>query len=127
MALLITLHMGLLVWALVGVIEWFAPRVPWPPLSNPLFPPRLLLAHWISILLAASGFLIGCWTRWPHTPHFMVLGYFGMASVCALETFGFLQHSGRFIQMGLEYLSYVAVLLLLFFSDIRKRFEPTLG
>ena len=120
---LVAFHAGLAVWAMLGLLEWILPSTPWPRLGNPLFPPRLLLVQWISVLVASSGFLIGYWTRWSQTPHFMVLGYSAMASVCALETFGFLEHSGRFLDMGLEYLAYTFILVVLFLSEARWHFR----
>lgn len=110
---LVLLHAGLLAWAVVGLIEWFEPAVPWPRLSNPLFPPWLLLLHWSAILFAAALFLCGAATRWPHTPKAMIPAYAYMAVVCVIETFWFLQHPWRYHALAVELVAYVAIPLAL--------------
>jgi hypothetical protein len=46
-----------------------------------------------------------------------------MAGVCALETFGYLQHAGRFRDMALEYAAYLLLVILLFrLASLRDRF-----
>lgn len=44
----------------------------------------------------------------------MTAAYAAMAALCAVETFGFLVHDGRFLAMGLEYFAYLAILLFLY-------------
>lgn len=123
-AALLLLHVLLAVWAIVGLIEWFLPAVPWPRVSNPLFPPYVLLLQWLLILIAAGTFILGYARRWRRTPEAMLAAYAAMACLCAIETFWFLQHQARFIEMFVEYLEYAAVLVFLFNGGVmRERFR----
>ena len=110
---LLILHLGLLMWAVVGLVEWFAHSVPWTAVTNPLFPPWLLLLHWGSMLAASLVLSIGYLTRWPYTPWAMIPAYAAMAAVCAIETMGFLAHDLRHVAMAIEYAAYAIVLYLL--------------
>lgn len=107
--LLLVVHAGLLAWALIGLIEWVLPSVAWQRVSNPLFPRWLLLGHWLAVLVGASVFLVGYLRRWPGTPRAVAAAYVPMAVVCAIETFGYLTHPGRFIAMAAEYTAYLAI------------------
>jgi len=107
--ILVLVHVALLLWAVSGLIEWFVPIVPWPRLSNVLFPQWLLLLHWLAVLLAATVLLIGYVTRWPLTPKAMIPAYALMAVVCVIETFWFLTHSLRFVAMALEFCAYIVI------------------
>lgn len=121
--LLLLLHAGLAVWAIIGFIELFAPQVPWRPLSNPLFPPAVLFFHWTSVLIAAVLFVSGYLLRWSLLPRLMIAAYGAMALVCAVETFGFMVHDGRYVAMAAEYLAYLGILFFLFYSrSMRQRF-----
>ena len=98
--------------------------MPWPRVANPLFPPWVLLVHWLAVLFGGVAFLYGYLTRWSLTPLVMALAYAMMAAVCALETFGYLQHPGRFRDMALEYAAYVLLVILLFrLPSLRARFS----
>ena len=111
--LLLAVHFGLLLWALVGLLEWFAPTVPWPRVSNTAFPRWLLLLHWLAVMNSAATFLAGYLRRWAGTPRAMMLGYSVMAAVCVVETFWFLSGHGRFVAMALEFAAYIGISVLL--------------
>lgn len=113
---LVVLHIGLLVWALMGFAEWFRLAVPWPHVANPLFPHGVLLAHWTSVLLTASLFLGGLALRSPATPSAVACGYAAMATVCLIETTTYLVHDTRWLAMGLEYAAYIGIGLFMFRS-----------
>lgn len=113
-AILIGVHVGLGIWALAGFAEFFSSDVPWPRLSNPLFPDHILLAQWSAVLVCSLVFVIGYLTRRRWLPIAMAAIYAVMAGICAAETFGYLIHDGRFLAMGAEYVIYVAILLFLF-------------
>lgn len=124
--LLLCLHAALLVWALAGWSEWLMPRVPWPEVSNPLFPRWLLLFHWSAVLIAAVLFLVGYLARWKRTPAAMIGAYACMAAVCVVETFFFLEHPLRFAALLAELTAYLAILLALFrLPSFVARFAPT--
>jgi hypothetical protein len=110
-ASLVVLHLLLLAWAVVGLVEWFLSQVPWPAISNALFPPWLLLLHWLAVLIASSLFLMGYVRRWSRTPELMIPAYAFMAFVCTIETVGFLTHSWRYLAMALELAAYAAIVL----------------
>jgi hypothetical protein len=112
--LLVALHALLLGWALVGLVEWVLPEVPWPAVSNALFPRWLLLLHWLSVLGASVLFLAGYFLRWQRAPVLLIPAYAFMAAVCAVETFFFLTHPLRYVALVLEYLAYVLIPLALF-------------
>jgi hypothetical protein len=44
--------------------------------------------------------------------------YVAMAAVCAVETFGYLDGTGRFVAMGMEYAAYAGIAAFLFRSDL---------
>lgn len=123
MAGLVLLHAGLLIWALMGFAEWFLAEVPWPRVANPLFPPLMLLAHWLSVLVTTLFFLTGFTLRWPGTPVAVACGYVAMAMVCLVETVFFLVHDMRWLAMAAEYAAYIGISLFLFRSAYaRERF-----
>lgn len=122
---LVLLHVGLLVWALMGTAELLLGDVPWTPVANPLFPPLMLAGHWLSVLYTSIVFLLGTFYRWPLTPPATVAGYGAMALVCLIETTQFLVHDGRWLAMTLEYAAYIAITLFLFGSAyMRGYFRP---
>jgi hypothetical protein len=123
-SLLLALHLVLLLWAITGLIEWVLPSVPWPPFSNPLFPHWLLFFHWLSVIIASLGFLIGFAYRWRWTPKAVIPAYFFMGVVCTIETISFLTHPLRFLAMTAEYAAYVAIPLAMHFvPTLKGRFE----
>lgn len=125
-ALLLLLHAALLVWAAGGLIEPWLAAAPWPALSNPLFPPWLQLAQWLTVLATAVVFLLGYALRWRLLPLAMTAGYAAMATVCAVQTFGYLRHDGRFLDMTIEYAAYLAILTFLFRAPaMRRRFHES--
>jgi hypothetical protein len=107
------LHALLLSWAAVGLAELIVVEVPWPAVTNPLFPRWLLLPHWLAVLGASALFLFGYFLRWQKTPALLIAAYAFMAAICAVETFFFLTHPLRYVAMLLEYLAYVLILLAL--------------
>ena len=125
-AVLVAVHVYLVLWAMVGTIELFVEPVPWPRVTNPLFPTPILIMHWLLVAAAGSTFLIAYLGRWRYTPEAMVVAYLGLAIWCAIETFGYLRHETKFVDMGLEYVTYGAILALLFRARyMRRRFGRT--
>jgi hypothetical protein len=119
---LVVVHIGLLVWALVGFIEMVWANPPWPRVSNPLFSSLMLLLQWFLVAGAALTFLVGYVGRWPRLPAAMMAWYVVMGAVCAWQTFFILQHPSRFAQMALEYAEYLTIAIYLQLSPhIRGR------
>lgn len=122
--ILIVVHLGLAVWALVGFAERALPDVPWQRVSNPLFSPSMLLLQWSLISLAAIVFIAGYFRRWKRTPVAMLFIYGAMALVCAYQTFFILTSASRFRALAIEYVEYTVILAFLFFSThMRRRFS----
>ncbi len=122
---IVVVHVGLLVWALVGVAELLLPTVPWRRVSNPLFSTPMLVLQWSLIALAATTCLLGLMS-WSRTPIAMAVIYGAMALVCAYQTFFILTHPTRFRSMAIEYAEYLLVLAFLFLSPyMRGRFVPS--
>lgn len=112
--LLLVVHGLLAVWALVGFVELFWATPPWSRVSNPLFPGGVLFLQWALTLLAAAVFIGGYIFRWHNMPVALACVYVAMASLCAVQTFMYMESDTRFIAMGLEYAAYVFILLFLF-------------
>jgi hypothetical protein len=120
--LLIIVHAGLAMWALVGLLELGLSSVPWPRISNLAFSPSMLALQWGLIATAASVFIAGYLRRWTLLPKAMLVIYGAMASVCAIQTFFILTNPSRFRAMAIEYAEYGVILLFLFYSDhMRER------
>lgn len=119
---LVAVHLFLAAWTLVGLAEFFASQVPWRPISNPLFPPWMLLAQWLAILPTAIVFLAGYALGWQYMPHALGVGYAAMAGLCAYQTVYLLKHDTRFLAMAAEYVAYIAILVFLLKSNhVRQR------
>jgi hypothetical protein len=120
---LIVVHLGLLVWAIVGFSELLAPDVPWRRVSNPLFSTWMLVLQWSLISVASTTYLLGFFWRWSHTPLAMSVVYGAMALVCAYQTFFILTNETRFRAMAIEYCEYALILAFLYRSPyMRARF-----
>jgi hypothetical protein len=120
---LLAVHLGLGMWAAVGFIELYSPRVPWSRVSNPLFSDSMLFLQWTLIAVSSSLFVVGYVRRWKRTPLAMLLVYSAMALVCAYQTFFILTSETRFVAMAIEYLEYAVILAFLFLSKpMRARF-----
>lgn len=113
---LLVVHAGLGIWAAVGVAELAWADVPWGRVSNPAFSTSMLLLQWLLVAIAATVFIGGYLTRFPHTPTAMAVIYAAMAGVCAYQTFFILTNDTRFAAMAIEYLEYAVILVFLFRS-----------
>jgi hypothetical protein len=115
--LLVVVHGGLALWALVGFAELALAQVPWNRVSNPLFSTSMLLLQWSLIATAAGVFIVGYTRRWHGLPVAMSIIYGMMAATCAYQTFFILTHAGRFRAMAIEYAEYAAILGFLFYTE----------
>lgn len=114
---LVVVHGFLVIWATVGFIEWFWDAPPWPRVSNPLFPGDILFMQWTLTLTAGIVFIVGFVLGWPYMPVAMACVYAAMAALCAVETFRYMESETRFVAMGVEYVTYAAILVFLFRSS----------
>jgi hypothetical protein len=76
------------------------------------------------MLLAAATFLGGYLARWRHTPAATAGAYAALATLCAVETVGFLREPRWYASMAIEYATYAAILIVLFRTAMRRRFHP---
>jgi hypothetical protein len=120
---LIAVHGFLIIWALVGFIEWFWPAPPWPRVSNPLFPREILFLQWSLTLVAGTVFIAGYLRAWRNLPVALACVYAAMAALCAVETFRYMESDSRFLAMILEYVVYAAILTFLFLSRTKPAFS----
>jgi hypothetical protein len=125
MAALVLVHVGLVVWSVLGLAEMLLPELTWAKVGNPRFPAWIQLAQWLLVFAVASVFILGLAARWRHTPLAMAVGFALMAALCAVETVGYLTYGLRYAAMALEYAAYVAILLFLFRSrTAQQSFSP---
>lgn len=123
-SMLVLVHLGLLVWGVLGFVEYFVPSVPWIDLQNPAFPAGMQFLHWVAIVAGGGTFLFGYVTKWQHTPVAMSLVYTMMATLCAVQTLDMLTNSGRYLAMALEYIAYVSIVVFLFRSaQVQQHFR----
>lgn len=107
---LLALHIGLAVWAVLGMVEFLTPEQIAFGLTNRHFPGWMQLLHWLAIGTGASAFLL-TWQRFPDARlPAMAAAYGLMAVVCLIQTLLFLQHPGKWRDMALEYAAYLAIL-----------------
>jgi uncharacterized membrane protein YphA (DoxX/SURF4 family) len=123
---LVLLKAALLVWGVLGLVEYLAPSVAL-GLQNANFPPGTQLLHWILILLTGLVFLLGFATRWRYTPFATITMYATLATLCFVETVDFRAFGDgveRYFVMSAEYLLYLALFAYLLSSTrIRARFS----
>jgi hypothetical protein len=118
---LIAVHGLLVIWATVGLIEWFWEAPPWPRVSNALFPRDILFMQWTLTLTAGIVFIVGSVLEWSYLHVAMACVYAAMAALCAVETFGYMESDSRFVAMLAEYAAYATILVFLFRS---RPFHP---
>ena len=63
---LLAVKAGLLLWGLLGFVEYVAPSVAL-GLQNAKFPPGTQFLHWLLLVLTGAIFVVGYLTRWPPT------------------------------------------------------------
>lgn len=111
--LLLLAAMTMLAWGSLGLLEYLFGIAPLMPLQNPTFPPGTQLIHWVLIIASGVIFLGGYFLRWRHTPLAMIVVYAMLATLCAVETFDFMENPGRYTSWVVECINYVLVSLYL--------------
>lgn len=123
--LLLAVSALLIVWAVFGFVEYFAPSVAF-GLQDPGFPQGTQFLHWLLILLTGTIFVVGFLLRWKHTPFATITMYATLATLCFVETVDFNAFGGgpnRFLFMAAEYVAYVVLSAYLLRSQrIAERF-----
>ena len=110
-------------WGVLGFLEYFTGLAPFIPLQNPTFPSGTQFVHWLLITLSGGTFLIGYFSRWSYTPIAMVILYAALATMCAIQTFDFMERPSRYADFARECTYYVILSIYLFRSKrMRERF-----
>jgi hypothetical protein len=125
-AVLLAVHAVLVLWGAAGLAELAGPVPSWAAVANPELPGGVLVVHWLAMLGAGSVFVIGYLVRWPATPAAMVVAYAVLATVCAVETFGYLTGEFRFLNMAAEYTAYGVLIVLLHKGPLKATFANAL-
>ncbi len=125
---LVAVSVVLIIWAVLGFIEYFAPSVAF-GLQDANFPRGTQFLHWLLLLLTGSIFVGGFLLRWRHTPFATITMYATLATLCFIETVDFNAFGGgtkRFFIMAAEYVVYIVLSAYLLRSEhIKKRFGTT--
>lgn len=111
-------------WGLLGFLEYFTGLAPLMPLQNPTFPPGTQVVHWILITLSGGTYLAGYFLRWRYTPVAMIVLFASLATMCAIQTFDFLENPDRYTNFIRECVNYVIMSIFLFRS---KRMRAHFG
>lgn len=117
---------ALLIWGLVGLLEYTFPAVAL-GLQDDNFPAGLQFLHFFALVLTGSIFVFGYLWRWPHTPHATITMYAVLASICFIETIDFGAFGGGRIGVTVmlgEFALYVGLsTFLLRSSHVDRRFS----
>ena len=123
---LIAMKIGLIVWGVLGFIEYFVPAAAF-GLQDSNFPPGVQFLHWLLISSTGIIFVFGYLTRWTYTPLVTIVMYATLATLCFVETVDFNAFGGgdrRFFIMGVEYVLYIILAAYLLRSEqVRLRFQ----
>jgi len=110
-------------WGILGFLEYFTGLAPLLPLQNATFPSGTQFVHWLLITLSGCVFLAGYFLRWSYTPLAMIVLYAALATLCAIETFDFMERSSRYADFARECTYYVLISIYLVRSRrMRARF-----
>ena len=110
-------------WGTLGFLEYFTGLAPLVPLQNATFPGGTQFIHWLLITLSGAVFLTGYFLRWRYTPLAMIVLYAALATLCAIETFDFMENPSRYWDFVRECTYYVLISIYLVRSGrMRERF-----
>ncbi|MEM7408142.1 MAG: hypothetical protein AAF458_22830 [Pseudomonadota bacterium] len=122
---LIAIKVLLVVWGVLGFVEYFLPSVAF-GLQDKNFPPGTQFLHWLLATSTGALFLVGFVLRWRHTPFATITMYATLATLCFVETLDFNAFGGgnkRFFIMGAEYVLYIVLAMFLLRSSyVQRRF-----
>ena len=112
-------------WGILGFLEYYTGLAPLIPLQNPTFPSGTQFIHWLIITLSGATFLVGYFTRWEFTPIAMTVLFSSLATLCAIQTFDFMENPSRYTDFLRECIYYIMISVYLFRSKrMRKHFTP---
>ncbi len=94
-------------WGVLGFVEYFTGAALLMPLQNPTFPPGTQFVHWLLIATSGAVFLAGYAARWRYTPIAMMVLFAALATLCAIQTFDFMENPSRYGDFARECTYYV--------------------
>lgn len=94
-------------WGILGFLEYFSGFAPLMPLQNPTFPSGTQFVHWLLITLSGGTFLAGYILRWHYTPVAMMVLFASLATLCAVQTFDFMENESRYADYARECVYYI--------------------
>ncbi|MEM6463905.1 MAG: hypothetical protein AAF724_18520 [Pseudomonadota bacterium] len=110
-------------WGALGFLEYFTGSAPLMPLQNATFPGGTQFIHWLLITVSGLVFPFGYFTRWRYTPIAMMIMFTSLATLCAVQTFDFLENPSRYGNFVRELVYYVIISIYLVRSKrMRDRF-----
>ena len=110
-------------WGVLGFLEYFTDLAPLMPLQNPTFPTGTQFVHWTLITLSGGTLLAGYILRWSYTPVAMIVLFASLATLCAIQTFDFMENPSRYTDFMRECIYYIIMSIYLFRSKrMRDRF-----
>jgi hypothetical protein len=110
-------------WGVLGFLEYFTGLAPLMPLQNPTFPAGTQFVHWTLITLSGGTLLAGYVLRWSCTPVAMIVMFASLATLCAIQTFDFMENPSRYTDFMRECIYYIIMSIYLFRSKrMRDRF-----
>ena len=71
----------MLLWGILGFVEYLAGIILLVPFQNPTFPAGTQFIHWLLITLAGVVYLAGYFTKWKYTPLTMVIVFSMLATM----------------------------------------------
>ncbi len=110
-------------WGVLGFLEYFTGAAPLMPLQNATFPSGTQFVHWTLITLSGATFLAGYFLRWSYTPLAMIVLFASLATLCAIQTFDFMENPSRYWDFLRECIYYIIMSVYLVCAKrMRERF-----
>lgn len=114
--LIMVYAIAMLVWGVLGFIEYFTNFYMIVTLQNGDFPKGTQFLHWLLITLCGFVYIYGDMSKWRHTPVAMSVIFGMMASMCFIQTFDFMTNSYRYLLYVMECFLYILISSFLFLS-----------
>ncbi|MEM6662764.1 MAG: hypothetical protein AAF666_11380 [Pseudomonadota bacterium] len=106
---LLLIFTALLVWGVLGFVEYLFGLTLIAPLQNANFPPAVQFMHWAALTTAGTIYLAGYALRWRQTPFAMIAVFAMLWTMCVIETFDFMTAGHRYLVFVAECILYPAI------------------
>lgn len=118
--LLLLYAVGMLIWGVLGFIEYLLGLVIIVPLQNPTFPAGTQFVHWTLITACGAIYLYGYFYKWKFTPYAMTTIFAMLATMCTIQTFDFMTEEWRYQSYVNEIIMYILISYYLFRSKLMR-------